>query len=186
MLPVVPELGPDGYTQTAEAQPDTPRTALAILPDGESWVRVNCPPGVAGRIHVRPGYADLFLGLNPVAGTLEYSGLTFGYALSVNGVEAASGQWPPAHWTGRGYVASDQAYIEAVRITYAPEDEIEVTLWAQDGQRFETTWQYQAPRFVQPYPSWTWDGSRWQPPVPYPEDGNDYQWDEPTQSWVPA
>jgi hypothetical protein len=38
----------------------------------------------------------------------------------------------------------------------------------------------------QPYPSWTisaptWE---WQPPVPYPNDGNFYIWDETTQSWV--
>jgi hypothetical protein len=38
----------------------------------------------------------------------------------------------------------------------------------------------------QPYPSWvisapTWS---WQPPVPYPTDGNVYTWDETTQTWV--
>jgi hypothetical protein len=37
-----------------------------------------------------------------------------------------------------------------------------------------------------PYPSWvlntqTYD---WQAPVPYPNDGKDYYWDEETQSWV--
>jgi hypothetical protein len=38
----------------------------------------------------------------------------------------------------------------------------------------------------QPYPSWvisapTWI---WQAPVPYPNDGNVYTWDESTQTWV--
>ena len=38
----------------------------------------------------------------------------------------------------------------------------------------------------QPYPSWiisapTW---QWQAPVPYPNDGKIYTWDEATQSWV--
>ena len=38
----------------------------------------------------------------------------------------------------------------------------------------------------QPYPSWTisaptWE---WQAPIPYPTDGNNYVWDETTQSWV--
>lgn len=37
----------------------------------------------------------------------------------------------------------------------------------------------------QPFPSWTlnktiWD---WQPPKPYPDDGELYYWDEPTTSW---
>ena len=38
----------------------------------------------------------------------------------------------------------------------------------------------------QPYLSWvlnteTW---QWQPPPPMPEDGNNYQWDEDTQTWI--
>jgi hypothetical protein len=38
----------------------------------------------------------------------------------------------------------------------------------------------------QPYPSWLLNAEtcRWQSPVPYPEDGNLYIWDEATQSWV--
>jgi len=40
----------------------------------------------------------------------------------------------------------------------------------------------------QPYPSWiistpAWE---WQAPVPYPNDGNEYFWDETTESWVLA
>ena len=40
----------------------------------------------------------------------------------------------------------------------------------------------------QPYSSWTisaptWE---WQPPVPYPTDGNNYVWNESTQTWVLA
>jgi hypothetical protein len=38
----------------------------------------------------------------------------------------------------------------------------------------------------QPYPSWLLDEDTclWQPPVPYPTDGQDYTWDEATQTWV--
>lgn len=37
-----------------------------------------------------------------------------------------------------------------------------------------------------PYPSWVGDLATmsWQPPVPYPQDGNFYQWDEPSVSWI--
>jgi hypothetical protein len=37
-----------------------------------------------------------------------------------------------------------------------------------------------------PYPSWVLDdfSCTWIPPVPYPDDGNRYIWDESTQSWV--
>ena len=38
----------------------------------------------------------------------------------------------------------------------------------------------------QPYPSWTIEAPTWiwTAPVPYPEDGEIYIWDEPTTSWV--
>ena len=37
----------------------------------------------------------------------------------------------------------------------------------------------------QPFPSWALDENFvWQPPTPYPDDGNAYDWDEDTTSWV--
>lgn len=38
----------------------------------------------------------------------------------------------------------------------------------------------------QPYPSWTIEAPTWiwTAPVPYPEDGHMYTWDEATLSWV--
>ena len=39
--------------------------------------------------------------------------------------------------------------------------------------------------FPQPYPSWTLDeNADWKSPVPYPNDGKQYSWNEETQSWV--
>lgn len=39
----------------------------------------------------------------------------------------------------------------------------------------------------QSFPSWVLDETTclWQPPVPYPGDGAEYNWDEATVSWVP-
>lgn len=38
----------------------------------------------------------------------------------------------------------------------------------------------------QPYPSWILNTTtyQWEPPVPYPDDGKVYEWDEATLSWV--
>lgn len=38
----------------------------------------------------------------------------------------------------------------------------------------------------QPFPSWTLDAltALWEPPIPYPNDGNFYVWDEDTQTWI--
>jgi hypothetical protein len=36
-----------------------------------------------------------------------------------------------------------------------------------------------------PYPSWELaDNCVWWPPIPMPNDGKKYEWDEPTTSWV--
>jgi hypothetical protein len=37
-----------------------------------------------------------------------------------------------------------------------------------------------------PYSSWVLDEAtcQWQAPIPYPNDGKKYRWDEPTLSWV--
>jgi hypothetical protein len=44
--------------------------------------------------------------------------------------------------------------------------------------------------FVAPKPYTSWDLNRntylWEPPIPFPNDGNNYYWDEPTVSWVLA
>jgi hypothetical protein len=37
----------------------------------------------------------------------------------------------------------------------------------------------------QPYPSWSLDENYdWQPPIEYPNDGEDYYWDEANQIWI--
>lgn len=38
-----------------------------------------------------------------------------------------------------------------------------------------------------PFPSWIFDENvlLYEPPIPYPEDGNEYEWDEDTLTWKP-
>jgi len=51
------------------------------------------------------------------------------------------------------------------------------------------TWDADADAFYapEPFPSWTLDASyQWQPPTPYPDDGDTYTWDEASTSWVQA
>ena len=40
----------------------------------------------------------------------------------------------------------------------------------------------------QPYPSWVLNETtcQWEATVPYPDDGQQYLWDEAQQKWVPA
>lgn len=50
------------------------------------------------------------------------------------------------------------------------------------------TWDADRNAFIppQPFPSWTLDefSCTWTAPVPYPDDGKPYAWDEPTRAWV--
>ena len=34
------------------------------------------------------------------------------------------------------------------------------------------------------FPSWLWENGHWNPPIPYPQDGQSYYWDEETTSWI--
>ena len=35
----------------------------------------------------------------------------------------------------------------------------------------------------QPFPSWTYESGVWTPPVPMPDDGKDYTWNEDAGQW---
>jgi hypothetical protein len=54
------------------------------------------------------------------------------------------------------------------------------------GQGF--TYDAQLDAFIppQPYPSWVLNTEtcQWEAPIPYPDDGGRYVWDEDTQSWI--
>lgn len=66
------------------------------------------------------------------------------------------------------------AYGYAGWVDHADFPEVGVGWRRADGQ-----W-----RPPQPYPSWIWDGAGWVAPVPKPEEGGPWIWDEETQSWV--
>lgn len=71
------------------------------------------------------------------------------------------------------------------------------TVWAQTSYNASFRYNYACPGYIydsipgafiapKPYPSWLLDTNTytWTPPVPYPNDGKAYVWDETTQSWV--
>lgn len=58
--------------------------------------------------------------------------------------------------------------------------------YAGIGYRYDDTLDAFIP--PQPFPSWTLDEStfQWAAPVPYPDDGQPYLWDENALNWTPA
>lgn len=55
---------------------------------------------------------------------------------------------------------------------------------ASSGYTYDSTLDAFIP--PKPFPSWLLNTTTctWEPPIPYPNDGKDYYWDEATQSWV--
>lgn len=85
------------------------------------------------------------------------SGLLFGRWIQTS-YNTRAGQHPEGRPLRKNYAGLGHVYDEVRDAFYAP----------------------------QPFPSWTLDEDTciWQPPVPFPADGNRYKWDEPTTSWI--
>jgi hypothetical protein len=126
--------------------------------------------------------ADIRAMLNRHGQTIPLAGVSFGLSVTVNGVEAATHQWPPE---GVTLVSTDQDQIASYRVRWSPDDAVTVSVWLDSPVgRIEDSHSFTAPRPAQPYPSWTWADGQWTPPAAYPSDGADYEWSEDAQEWL--
>lgn len=86
--------------------------------------------------------------------------------------------YPP---TGVKYVQTDQEYLVVERLDTKPDQTYQLLLWAEnDNTRIEKEFEFIIPRPEAPFASWLWDEVllTWNAPIPYPEDGEMYTWDE--------
>jgi hypothetical protein len=127
-------------------------------------------------------YADLFIGFTNEAPVIQFQNLQFKYELRQGENIKQYGIYPPS---GVRYVRTDQTYLVVEQLkNLKPDASYELYLWATNGgESFETIKEFIVPRPPQPYDSWTWDGEQWTSPVPYPNDGNTYLWNENTHTW---
>lgn len=139
---------------------------------------------------LHPNYIDLFFGFRN-NGTQPTPMRDF-RRLNVSVIDASSNSniatftYPPG--PSINYISTDQEYCFSNRVVSSPGSTITIKLsllLAYGTREFEQNITLPIP--PQPYPSWTWDATlhQWSPPVPYPDDGNTYAWDEDTLSWVP-
>ena len=113
---------------------------------------------------------------------VKFDNLSFGLKVFANGLEAFTKSYPPE---GVRYVSTDQQYMTNDRLDLAADDVVVLDVWAENsGVRHEASTTFTVPRPEQPYPSWVWDDGAWTAPVPHPDDGNDYVWDEDAGVWV--
>jgi hypothetical protein len=129
-----------------------------------------------------PNYADLFIGFTDEAPVVEFKDLKFKYELRQGENIKQYGVFPPPNTR---YIKTNQTYLVVERLNLQTETTYELYLWAENNKEvFEKTVSFTTPRSPQPYDSWTWDGETWNPPVPYPTDGESYAWNEEDQEWT--
>ena len=109
--------------------------------------------------------------------------LQFGFVLSLNDEIIETDTFPQGgvvKFLGTGNIISNSVPVSS-NTTYS------LNLWAQNGlDRIEKTANIKVSRPVQPYVSWTWNGSDWAAPVPEPTNGPKdaaYIWSERQQQW---
>jgi hypothetical protein len=129
-----------------------------------------------------PNYADLFIGFTDQAPVVEFKDLKFKYELRQGENIKQYGVFPPPNTR---YIKTNQTYLVVERLDLQTETTYELYLWAENNKEvFERTVSFTTPRPTLPYDSWTWDGETWNPPVPYPTDGERYTWNEEDQEWT--
>ena len=127
-------------------------------------------------------FSDLYIGFTDEAPVIQFKNLQFKYELRQGENIKQYGIYPPS---GIRYLLTDQKYIVVEQLkNLKPDETYELYFWAiNNGDFFETTITFIVPRPLQPYNSWTWDGKQWTPPIPYPENGKTYMWNETTKTW---
>lgn len=91
-------------------------------------------------------------------------------------------EWPPSNiiireLSNNRVFSYSPAWVSDAQVTFK--------VWASNGGVTHTSEiSFVVPRPPQPFPSWVWDGTDWQPPVPYPDGDGWYEWDEEALDWV--
>lgn len=126
--------------------------------------------------------ADVQAVLNRHGQTISLAGVTFGVSVTINGAAPVEHQWPAP---GVAYVSTDQDLLASYRVKWSPDDEVTISAWLESPLgRVEASESFIAPRPAQPFASWTWVDGAWTPPIPYPDDGGEYKWDESAEEWA--
>lgn len=114
---------------------------------------------------------------------IEFSNLSFGYTIKEGDVLIYSDSYPKLNQT---YISSDQLELESLTVNITPGKTYSVFVWCvESGVRSESEYTLTTDIPPQPYPSWTWHNSSWNPPILYPTitEGNVYYWNENTKTW---
>ena len=134
--------------------------------------------------NLNPYYCDVIASLNKSGYVILFDNVSFGFDIKRGEEIVIKKSYPPM---GVTYVKSDQSIIRVERVVWGPDWELVMRVWVKmSGNYMEQSFNVTIPRPPQPYSSWTWDGSNWQPPIPIPIpiSGIKYIWDEGSRTWI--
>jgi hypothetical protein len=100
--------------------------------------------------------------------------------------EIDTGNWgDPASWIQTSYNTKGGVYYTPNGSPPTPDPD-QSKAFRKNYAGIGYTWDGVGFAPPQPYPSWIKDSStyQWDAPVPYPDDGKLYRWDEDTLSWI--
>jgi hypothetical protein len=78
------------------------------------------------------------------------------------------------------FISTDQFFVFSKRINWKVDDKLNITVKVG---KLEKTFDYTVPKPKQPYKSWTWENNQWNSPTKYPDDENEYIWNEEKLNW---
>lgn len=133
--------------------------------------------------NISPWGANLRAVLNRYGHTINLKGVTMRLTINADGSQIVDMQMPPP---GVSYSKTNQDLLASGRAIWRPDQQIEVNACCKtsSGLDLATNASFIVPRPTKPYPSWIWRDSRWQAPAPYPDNGDNYYWDEDIMDWI--
>lgn len=133
--------------------------------------------------NVNPWGADLRAIILRYGQRVPLRGVQMNLTVSADGEEVFSLSLPPE---GALYHQTDQDVIATDRVLWSPDQTVVASAWllTTTGDELTAEATFTSPRPEQPYPSWTWEGGEWAAPEPYPDDGEEYVWDETSNTWI--
>lgn len=129
---------------------------------------------------------NLYFGFTDSDGLpVMFDNLTFGVSVSEGSTLVQEATFPQ---NGLVYESTDQEFLVDLQLSSVKLGrQYSLKAWVSNaGETWEQSFDLLLPKWPQLYPSWSWSDELefWQPPVPYPNDGSNYKWDELSVSWV--
>lgn len=113
-----------------------------------------------------------------------FDNLTFGISVLQGSTVIQEASFPE---NGLIYESTDQEFLVNVILSSVKLGmEYILNVWVNNaGEYWEQSFDLFLPKWPQLYPSWSWSDELefWQPPIPYPNDGKNYDWNEEKGVW---